>query len=183
MKINIWNVSPPSPLRSCSETSNIRVFNALLYLFCSLKQILWMNFARTICKSSLNFNVIIHGFFEWFIESPTFQMMISSENFSLTGPSPIERNQTSDVKKVHVYRIYLTSIFITFSKCVTFLMNFVFCSNVPINNLPCDVSWILSSDTLLIDTSLLAPTIQNHCFVYSLFAKSCLRRVAIWFFL
>lgn len=182
MKINIWNVSPPSPLRSCSETSNIRVFNTLFF-FCSLKQILWMNFARTICKSSLNLNVDIHGFFEWFIESPTSQMMISSENFSLTGPSPIERYQTSDVKKVHVYRIYHTSIFITFSKCVTFLINFVFCWNVPINNLPCDVSWILSPDTLLIDTSRLAPTIQNHCFVYSLLAKSCLPRVAIWFFL
>lgn len=181
MKINIWNVSPPSPLRSCSETATSGFSIHFFFLFTETN---FMNeFARTICKSSLILNVNIHGFFEWFIESPTSQMMISSENFSLTGPSPIERNQTSDVKKVHVYRIYLTSIFITFSKCVTFLMNFVFCSNVPINNLPCDVSWILSSDTLLIDTSLLAPTIQYHCFVYSLFAKSCLPRVAIWFFL
>lgn len=170
---------PPKKLFRATSGFSIHFY----FFFCSLKQILWMNFARTICKSSLNINVNIHGFFEWFIESSTSQMLISSENFSLTGPSPIERYQTSDVKKVHVYRIYLTSIFITFSKCVTFLMNFVFCSNVPINNLPCDVSWILSSDTLLIDTSLLAPTIQNHCFVYSLFAKSCLPRVAIWFFL
>lgn len=96
---------PPKKLFRATSGFSIHFY----FFFCSLKQILWMNFARTICKSSLILNVNIHGFFEWFIESSTSQMMISSENFSLTGPSPIERYQTSDVKKVHVYRIYLTS--------------------------------------------------------------------------